>query len=178
MTEGLNNPLVSYDVYDRLDALGVAIPKPAVTMPAGETTGGSAGTDDSKYAQQGHSHPRLTSSTKTVLTTDGTATVTFTRTFSAQPCVVLTEVNATSNQPLVLVVQSFIMTNGLYSGCVLRGYRSNQLPTLGQISVTSLLASVITGINAIASALTGFNVFGGSAVGAQVSVVAIASSEV
>lgn len=165
------------DIYERLETMGLDIPKPALVMPSSETTGGSVGSDTSRFAMLGHSHPRLTSATRATLTQDGTATVTFTRTFSRQPGVVMTEVNASGNQPLVLVVQSFTVESGLYVGAVIKGYRSNPLPSQNQLTVASLLTGIIGSLNALASSLTGFNVFGGTAVGAQVSVVAIASSE-
>lgn len=176
MADGLSNPL-AFDIYDRLDALGVAIPQPATVMPSSESTGGSAGSDTSHFAQLGHSHPRLTSTTPAVLAADGTATVMFTRTFAAQPGVVMTEVNASGNQPLVMVVRSFVMSNSVYAGAVIKGYRSNPLPSQNQLSIASLLTGVISSLNAIASSLTGFNVFGGTTTGAQVSVIAIARSD-
>lgn len=177
MADGLYNPITP-DIYDRLDQLGVSIPKPATLIPPSESNAGSAGADLNQFAQMGHSHPRLTSTTAAVLTADGTSTIMFTRNFTAQPGVVMTEVNASGNQPLVMVVQSFVMVDGKYAGAVIKGYRSNPLPSQNQISVASLLTGVITSLNTLASSLTGFNVFGGSANGAQVSVVAIARSDI
>lgn len=178
MADGLFNPL-AVDIYDRLEQMGMQIPKPAMIVPVNETNAGTPGNDETRFAQQGHSHPRLTSTTTAVLDSNGQATIMFTRTFANQPGVVLTEVNAgASNQPLVLVAQSFIMTGPLFSGVNIKGYRSQPLPNQNQITVASLLTSVISGVNAIASSLTGYNVFGGTAAGAQVSVVAIARSDV
>lgn len=154
------------------------MPKPATTKPAAEITGGSVGTDPSKFSQDGHSHPRLTSTTLVTLGNDGTATVTFTRSFTNKPGVVMTEIDASTSQPLIMVVQSFVMSAGQYTACVVKGYRSQPLPSQSQLSVASLLSGVVTSLNALASSLTGFNVFGGTAAGASVSVVAIARSDV
>lgn len=177
MADGLFNPLDT-EIYDRLNALGQQMPMPATVMPSSESTGGSAGSDATRYAQLGHSHPRLTSTTAAILGADGTATVTFTRSFSAQPGVVMTEVNATGNQPLVMVVQSFVTVDAKYVGAVIKGYRSNPLPSQNQLSVGALLTGVIGSLNAIASSVSGYNVFGGTTTGAQVSVVAIARSDI
>lgn len=154
------------------------IPKPAKTVPSSESTSGSAGADESQFAQMGHSHPRLTSTTLATLAANGTATVMFTRTFANKPGVVMTEIDASATQPLIMVVQSFVQSGTTYTGCVIKGYRSQPLPSQSQLSVSSLLTGVISGVNALASTLTGFNVLGGSAAGASVSVIAIARSDV
>lgn len=111
MAEGLYNPL-NPDIYARLDAMGVSIPKPATAAPQSEKTGAAIGAATASYALEDHQHPRLTSTTAAVLSSDGTASAMFTRTFTAQPGVVMTEVNAVGNQPLVMVVQSFVMQDG------------------------------------------------------------------
>lgn len=176
MADGLFNP-VTPDIYDRLDALGVAIPKPATLEPMAERVGASIGTATARFALEDHQHPRLTSTTTCVLDASGLATVPFTRTFNQQPGVVMTEVNSSSNQPLILVVQSFVQSNGVYTGAIVKGFRSQPLPSQSQLSVASLLTGVVTSLNGLASSLTGFNVFGGSAAGSQVSVVAIMRSD-
>lgn len=137
-----------------------------VTIVGVNTTGSSAGS---------------LSTTTTPLTagTDrsGTATVTFTRAFNNKPGFSITEIDAAGSQPLVCVVTGFVGT-GPYTGCTIKGYRSQALPSQGQLSIASLLTGVINGVNALAASLTGFNIFGGSASGASVSVVAIARSDV
>lgn len=161
-----------------------AIPVPATAAPMAEKTGASVGQQTDRFALEDHQHPRLTSTTYATLASDGTATVAFTRPFTNKPGVVMTETDAAGNQPLVCVVQSWMretMTptpSGPYVGAVIKGYRSTILPTLTPISALSILAGVITGVNAINSALSNLNVFGGSAAGASVSVIAVARSDV
>lgn len=154
------------------------MPKPATQAPLPEATTATVGADPSIYALDGHKHPRLTSTTLATLAADGTSTVMFTRSFSNKPGVVMTEIDASATQPLIMVVQSFVQVGGLFTGCVVKGYRSQPLPSQNQLSVASLLTGVISGVNALASTLTGFNVLGGSAAGASVSVIAIARSDV
>lgn len=156
-----------------------AIPQPASTTPRSEMTGGSKGTEAARYALEDHQHPRLTSTTYATLANDGTATVTFTRSFANKPGVVMTETDANGMQPLVVVVQSWVRdANGAYVGAVVKGYRSTLLPVLAPMSATAVLSGVIAGVNAINSALSNLNVFGGSAAGAIVSVIAVARSDV
>lgn len=155
-----------------------AMPKPAVVTPSAESPGGSAGTDAMQFAQMGHSHPRLTSTTYATLSATGTATVMFTRSFTNKPGFSITEIDSTGAQPLVCVVQSFVMENGVYTGCVIKGYRSQALPAQPQMNVLAILGVVVAGVNNLAASLTGFNVFGGSPSGASVSIVAIARSDV
>lgn len=157
-----------------------AIPKPATSVPSPEAVGGSAGTNAAKFAQEGHQHPRLTSTTYATLASDGTATVMFSRSFVNKPGINLTETDAAASaQPLTLRGQSWIQDgNGAYTGVVIKGMRSQTLPPIGQLSVSALLTAVTTGVNAIATALGGFNVFGGSVTGAVVSVIAVARSDV
>lgn len=159
------------------DMLAGLLPQPSSSTPSSEANDGMAGTNSNFYAQEGHRHPRLTSTTVASLAADGTATVNFTRMFTAKPGVVMTEIDSSSTQPLVMVVQSFVMTAGFYSGAVIKGYRSQALPAQSQMSLASLLTAVVTGINNIASSLTGFNVFGGSTAGSMVSVIAVARSD-
>lgn len=155
------------------------MPKPATTTPAAEALGGNAGTNPSKFAQEGHQHPRLTSTKYATLSADGTVTHSFSRTFVNKPGINITETDAAGNQPLVCVVQSWVQDgNGAYTGCVIKGYRSTILPMLSPVSTLAILSGVITGVNAINTALSAFNLFGGSAAGATVSVIAIARSDV
>jgi len=138
------------------------IPTPATTTPKSEMTGGSVGATSGQFALADHQHPRLTSTTYATLGTDGTATVTFTRTFVNKPGVVLTEVDAAGQQPLSCVVTTFTQSNGLYTGCTIKGFRGQALPA----------------VIALLGALTNFSVFAGPASGAVVSVIAVARSDV
>lgn len=154
------------------------MPKPSTSTPAAEATAGGAGTNQNKFAQEGHAHPRLTSTTYVTLAADNTATVTFTRTFASKPGVVMTEVDASGTQPLVCVVQSFVMSSGVYTGCVIKGYRSQPLPAQASLNPLAILSAVTSGLNNLIASLTGFNVFGGTASGASVSCIAIARSDI
>jgi len=161
--------------------IAAEVPKPATTTPASEITGGNAGTDPTQYAQKGHQHPRLTSTTYATLDSSGQATVTFSRTFVNKPGLNLTETDATSaTQPLVLRGLAWQRDgNGLYTGVTIQGQRAQMLPTINPLSGTiALLSGVITGVNSVVAQLTGYNVFGGNASGATVSVIAIARSDV
>jgi len=67
--------------------------------------------------------------------------------------------------------------NCVYTGAIVKGFRSQPLPSQSQLSVATLLTGVVTSLNGLASLITGYNVFGGSAAGSQVSVVAIMRSD-
>lgn len=167
---------------DQVQALvAAAVPQPATTTPASETTGGNVGTDPTQYAQKGHQHPRLTSTTYATLDGSGQATITFSRTFFNKPGLNLTETDAaTGSQPLVLRGITWQRdVNGLYTGVTIQGQRAQMLPTINPLSGTlTLVTQVVTGVNALVTALTNYNVFGGNAAGATVSVIAIARSDV
>lgn len=158
--------------------IALMMPKPATDAPKGEATTAAVGTDPTVFSRDGHQHPRLTSTTYATLAADNTAAVTFTRTFANKPGVVMTEVDAASNQPLVCVVQSFVMSGGLYTGCVIKGYRSQALPAQASLNPLAILTAVTSGLNNLIASLTGFNIFGGAAAGASVSCIAIARSDV
>lgn len=163
-----------------LKADASALPLPSVATPAIEVTGGAAGTNQQKFAQEGHQHPRLTSTTYATLISDGTASVSFSRTFVNKPGVVMTEVDANGSQPLVCVVTGWQQDGqSRYTGCSIKGYRSQVMPTQNtSLSLATLLTGLITAVNTLAGLITGFNVFGGSASGATVSVIAVARSDV
>lgn len=158
-----------------VDVTGL-IPVASTATPSNETVGGNPGSNPAKYAQEGHQHPRLTSTTYATLDGLGQAVVPFTRTFINKPGVVVTEVDANINdQPLVVRVVGWTMANGVYTGCTIKGSRAQVLPTISPVS--GILTAVITGVNALVSGLTNYNVFGGMAQGATVSVVAIVRSD-
>lgn len=162
-------------------AIDAALPKPSTTTPSAEAVGGNAGTNTQKYAQEGHQHPRLTSTTYTTLDSGGQAVVTFSRTFVNKPGLNLTETDATSaTQPLVLRGLAWQRDgNGLYTGVTIQGQRAQMLPTINPLSgALTLVSGVVSGVNGIVAQLTGYNIFGGSAAGATVSVIAIARSDV
>lgn len=74
MAEGLYNPIAP-DIYDRLDALGVSIPKPATMLPLGVEDVSSVGTDQS-YALANHSH--ASKARKAIVNVGAVATYTWT----------------------------------------------------------------------------------------------------
>lgn len=157
-----------------------AIPLPADNMPQPEKTGGAKGIQPTRYALEDHQHPRLTSTTYTTLAADGSATVSFSRSFTNKPGITMTETDVAGKQPLICSVQSWVQDgNGAYTGCIIKGQRAQVLPTINPLSgVLTLLSGVITGVNTALGQLTGYNVFGGSVTGASVAVIAVARSDV
>lgn len=118
-----------------------------------------------KSSRADHKHPRLTSAGRVVLAADGTATVTYSRSFTTKPAINLTAINPTG-RAVQLEVVSDTKTGALFTGCVVKGYRSQLLPSLGGIV---LLGPLLT-------ALGNFDVLGGSAAGVEVSVIALEAS--
>ncbi len=162
-------------------AIAAAMPKPSTSTPSSEAIGGSAGSNPNKFAQEGHQRPRLTSTTYATIGADGTATVAFSRSFANKPGLNVTETDATvGSQPLVARGLGWVRDgNGAYTGVVIQASRAQMLPTITPLSgVLTLLSGVISGVNTALAQLTGYNVFGGSAVGATISVIAIARSDV
>ncbi|WP_311269749.1 hypothetical protein [Sphingobium sp. WCS2017Hpa-17] len=180
---------------DDLAALKAAMPVPSAETPMPEAVGGAAGIEGTKVSGAGHQHPRLTSTTgpksadptSHVIAASGLATVTFTRTFDLPPGLVFCEVPPATGsmpaQPATFRVESWVrevMTptpSGKYIGCVVRGWRSQALPTLNALSLTAILTAVVSGVNGIVSALTGYNVFGASASGTAFTCIAVARSD-
>lgn len=107
-----------------------------------------------------HQHPRLTSTASGVLNAQGEAVITFTRTFSAKPSVIITYVEAADGQPIVFKVKSWTQDGANYTGCTIKGYRSQAVP---QNLVSLLLGGV-------------FNLFAGSASGAEYTLIAVQPS--
>lgn len=158
-----------------------SIPQASIATPASDLIGGAAGSQPMRFAQEGHAHPRPTSTTYVTLGSDGQAFVLFSRSFTNKPGLDLSETDAVAtSQPLVLRGLGWQQdTGGRYYGVTIQGMRSQRLPQLTAISgLITLLSGVITGVNTLVTALTGYNVFGGSAVGATVSVIAVARSDV
>lgn len=131
-----------------------AIPQPAAITPHPEKTGGAKGSEPTRFALEDHQHPRLTSTTYASLAADGTATVSFTRTFVNQPGVNMTEVDAAGKQPLVCSVQSWVRETmtptpaGAYIGCIIKGQRAQMLPTINPLSGTlTLVSTLLQGVN-------------------------------
>lgn len=173
MQAALNNP----GVVD-MNAIAEALIDPGI--PASEKTGGAGGAAN-KAQGAGHQHPRLTSTTYATIAANGQATVTFSRTFVNKPGLNVTETDAvSSSQPLVARGLNWVQDgNGLYTGVVIQASRAQALPTITPLSgLLTLVSGVVSGVNTALAQLTGYNVFGGSAVGASISVIAIARSDV
>lgn len=163
-----------------------AVPVPSTAPPPAEAVTAAPGAM-SPYARGDHVHPRLTSSTGNtaaaptshVIGSSGTATIAFTRSFTLPPAPVFTEVppasSSMSAQPAIFRVESWTVSAGLYTGCTVRCWRTQTLPTL--LTVTGILTAVITGINAIVSALTGFNPFGAPSTGTAFTCLAVQRSD-
>ena len=181
----INSPMFAPTVQQMKDALlpdlQAMVPQASTSTPPSESVSGTPGTNIARFAQEGHQHPRLTSTTYATLDNSGQALVTFTRSFVNKPGLNLTETDATAGgQPLVMRAISWQRdANGLYTGVTIEGQRARMLPTLSALSGTlTLLTQVVTGVNNLVTALTNFNIFAGPAVGAVVSVIAVARSDV
>ncbi len=154
------------------------VPLPASIVPPSEAIGGNMGSSNSRFAREDHQHPRVSSTTYVTLDVSGQATVTFSRAFTNKPGLNLTETDApASSQPLILRGLAWTRdAQNRYTGVVIQGMRAQQIPQL--TPVAGLLTAIITGVNSVVTTLTGFNVFGGTAIGATVSVIAVGRSDV
>lgn len=166
---------------DVTSAIAAVMPQPANAPPKSETIGAATGTVTTRYALEDHQHPRLTSTTYTVLDSNGQATVMFSRSFANKPGLNLTETDAaTMTQPLVLRATAWMQDGqARYIGVTIQGQRAQLLPQINPLSGTlTLVSGVVSGVNGVVSQLTTYNVFGGSSAGATVSVIAVARSDV
>lgn len=130
------------------------------STPAPDQIGGAPGASGAS-SRADHQHPQLTSSGRVILAADGTAAVTYARTFPAKPSIVLAPINAAGRQVVTEVVSDTVV-GGIYTGCVIRGSRAQLLPALSGIII----------IGPLIAALSNFDIFGGSAAGVEVSVIA------
>lgn len=139
---------------------GVSVATPLSNMPPKSEAGIPIVGTNETAARADHEHPRLSATATGVLNASGEATITFTRTFTAKPAVIPTYVEAADAQPIVFKVKSWTIANGVYTGCVIKGYRSQAVP---QNLATLLLGGV-------------FNLFAGSAAGAEYTLIAVQPS--
>lgn len=107
-----------------------------------------------------HVHPRLTATASGVLNASGEDTIVFTRTFTSKPGLTITYAETADNQPVVFKVKSWTTSGSDYTGCVIKAYRSQAIPTN---LVTLLLGGV-------------FNLFAASASGVEYSLIAVQPS--
>ena len=132
--------------------------------PKSEAVSGVAGST-SPYARSDHQHPRLTSTTVGTIGAGGTATIAFTRTFTAEPGVAIFEIGGATGalaQPAMFKVESWVMTGADFTGCVVRAWRAQTVP---QNLVTLLLSAI-------------FNIFGATAASTNFSIIAVQRSDV
>lgn len=149
-----------------LDDVVAIMPAPATVPPKAEATVPAVGTDPKIFSLDGHQHPRLTSTTYASIATGSTVAVSFTRSFTNKPGIVITEIEgdiAGSAQPANFKVQTWVQDAGsLYTGCVVKAWRAQTVP---QNLVTLLVGAV-------------YNLFAASVVGTQFSCIAVARSDV
>ncbi len=130
------------------------------SMPKQEGVTPAAGTEV-KASRDDHVHARLSSAIYVTLDANGEATVNYTRLFDTAPVVVPCFVESANNQPVVFKIKNHIQdANGKYTGCVIKGYRSQPIPK----NLATLLLSTV------------FNLFAGNPSGISVSVFAIQQS--
>lgn len=165
-----------YDGRTRVEPEDIAPMMSSVT-PSSETPSGAAGAG-SLITRDDHRHPRLTSATVGEVTSGNTATIMFTRLFSAEPTIDYCELPpapttttpvagdlAANAQPTTGKVIAWVMDGTdptKYAGCIVRVYKAQVIP---QNLVTVLLGAV-------------FNLFGASVVGTRFSIIALARSDV
>jgi hypothetical protein len=118
-----------------------------------------------------HTHPSISVRHRVTLDSNGLATVTWAHSFAIRPGIFFCPINPGAGQVTVNVTSETV-SNGVYVGCVIKGFRSRPLPTLSPVSAT-LLSDLVTGVNAISAALTGFDANNASAAGVEVNVIAI-----
>lgn len=149
-----------------LTAAVATIPTASTASPSAEAVSANPGSSMTRFVQEGHQHPRLTSTTMATIAAGSTVSVPFTRVFSAKPGMVMTEIEGdttASAQPAIFKVQSWIQDASLnFTGCVVKVWRAQTVPQ----NLVSLLVGAV------------YNLFGASVVGTNFSVVAVARSDV
>lgn len=160
------------------DAAASMVPPFASTIPRAEMTGGAAGTA-AAVPRADHQHPRLTATATGTLAADGTASVTFTRTFEIKPAVTVLEIDSGGNSnPVDFKVRAWKTdASGLYTGCTIYGSRARTLPTLTPMNagLLTLLSAVVNATNALFAQLSGYAPFE-AAGGAAFSLIALQPS--
>lgn len=138
----------------------------ANVSPAPEKVTPAAG-EGQRASRDDHVHPRLSSATIGTIGANGEVTLSFSRTFAAMPVLACLPIEMADNQPVLFKVKSWVQDgNGVYTGCVIKAYRSSILPALSGILL----------VGPLISALASYNVFGGSAAGVQFCCLAIQPS--
>lgn len=133
--------------------------------PLPESAAGTPGSA-AMAADSFHTHPTISWRGNVTLDASGLSTVTFGRTFNAEPPVFLTAVNP-SGRPVQLEIVSYTQSPpGTWTGVNIRGYRSQILPSLSGIVL----------VGPLVTALSNFDPLGGSAAGVKACVVALMPS--
>lgn len=119
----------------------------ADTAPKAEQKTAAAGVMDAA-SRADHTHPRLTSAQTGQLDANGTATMMFTRMFTAEPAISVLAVENDTKSPPDFKVKQFLDDTGApwvagktYGGCIVYGTRARALPVLN--AVTDLLGGVV-----------------------------------
>lgn len=156
----------------------------ADTTPVPENSNPAAGAMD-LASRADHVHQRLTSvgaETSQLLDANGEAAITFTRKFTKNPSVIISEVEPTDLASVTFKVKSYTLGTGpdaaLIVGCIIKGKRRTALPTITPINggTVVLLLSLINVLNTILSSLSGF-LPEVNAASARFSYIAVASSQ-
>lgn len=153
-----------------LTMVAQTIPQFSSATPKSETMAGAAG-GEGKVPHADHQHPRLTSSTSGQTLANGTASVTFTRSFATLPGVVLMAIENTNSAGPSMKVMKWLTKNAQgqlvdrstnanstesFDGAVVYAWRGRALPTQQTISLVTLLTGVITALNNLLTALSGY----------------------
>jgi len=108
-------------------------------------------------ARADHQHPRPVSATRVTLAADGTATVTYTRSFPTKPVVNLTAINPSGRQ-IILEQTTDIQTGGVYTGCTIKGSRTQIIPALTNVLLVTDLVTILANWNPVGTPAAGVEV--------------------
>ena len=117
-------------------------PIPYASVPAVESRTGSAGTDATVFAMGNHQHPRLTSAGYVTTAGDGTATVSFTRSFPTAPTYTLNPVGNFGQSPPMANVTSWVQSGSDYVGANIKAVRPANSAPLAAVTVLGISVSV------------------------------------
>lgn len=131
------------------DANSIApMPVMATYTPLSESKVGAAGDDPATYSDGKHQHPRMSSSTSTLLNASGVGVNDFSRTFATRPKPSFAQEpvgddDTVTGPPCVFRVKSWIKTGGLFTGANIEGFMLS--PPTGLAAVNVLGISVAIG---------------------------------
>lgn len=105
---------------------------------------------------------------------NGAVTFDFTQQYDAKPLLRYMVYNAAAGgMPIIVEAVSWKMSGNKYVGVNLQAYRAQKMGAMQPLSVATLLAGLITGVNSLITLVSGFNPFGNSDfTGAEVHVTA------